>query len=137
MKTRGHRHTTRELSSARRRRVRVRVRWGCVCRCGTCAVWCVKLTSVNLVNLSGWALHRALALVASFSSPCNGYFRETWGISRLWCIPAVVAYVVCMYRIRARLFAPCNLIHTVIVTLLSKGDGSTMHGTPVQRRRKY
>ena len=46
------------------------------------------------------------------------YFRETWGLSRLWCIPAVVAYVVCMYRIRARLFA------TVIVnSIMTWNDG--------------
>ena len=32
------------------------------------------------------------------------YFGETWGLSRL-VAPAVVAYVVCMYRIRARAFS--------------------------------
>ena len=53
----------------------------------------------------------ALGMCAAFAGPGGRRgardtgSRETWGLSRLWCIPAVVAYVVCMYRIRARLFA--------------------------------
>ena len=53
----------------------------------------------------------ALGMCAAFAGPGGRRgardtgSRETWGLSRLWCIPAVVAYVVCMYRVRARLFA--------------------------------
>ena len=57
----------------------------------------------------------ALGMCAAFAGPGGRRgardtgSRETWGLSRLWCIPAVVAYVVCMYRIRARLFATPTL----------------------------
>ena len=64
------------------------------------------------------------------------YFRETWGLSRLWCIPAVVAYVVCMYRIRARLFATTvvlnNNMNSVPWSSSSQGPlvcGTRLHGT--------
>ena len=43
--------------------------------------------------------------------------RETRGLSRL-VIPAVVAYVVCMYRVRARLFATFT-VHEFQVTIHS------------------
>ena len=82
----------------------------------------------------------AAALVQYLSLSRAGtvrYSRETCGVSR-GCDPAVVAYVVCMYRIRARLFATVNIRisssqASVLANTQAKQSRASKHGKATYR----